>query len=59
MGLFVFTNIPRPSTRYVNKLEEKLVQKMSNIPVETKPKDIKIREDFREIFLWRDVNITK
>ena len=59
MGLFVFTNIPRPSTRNINRPEVQLVQKFANLPTDPKPKDIKIREDFRETFLWRDVSISK
>lgn len=37
----------------------KLVQKMANLPTVTQPKEIKIREDFRETFMWRDVTISK
>ncbi|KAL7028449.1 hypothetical protein ACKWTF_005840 [Chironomus riparius] len=58
MGLFVFTNIPRPSARSINRPEVNLVQKFSNLPTEKKTKEIKIREDFRETFLWRDVSIS-
>jgi len=37
----------------------KLVQKMANLPTVTPPKEIKIRQDFRETFMWRDVAISK
>ncbi|KAL7028444.1 hypothetical protein ACKWTF_005838 [Chironomus riparius] len=52
-GLFVFTNIPRPYRSVPRRR-----QAMSR-PRGSKPgsRELKVREDFRETFLWRDVSI--
>ena len=55
----MFTNIPRPVKLYAEMPQVRLVQKMANLPTVTAPKEFKIREDFRETFLWRDVTISK
>ncbi|XP_070502464.1 CD109 antigen-like [Chironomus tepperi] len=55
-GLFVFTNIPR--TARPVRPQVQLVEKFDYSGKDVKTKNIEIREDFREIFLWRDVNIT-
>ncbi|XP_070502088.1 thioester-containing protein 1 allele R1-like [Chironomus tepperi] len=57
-GLFVFTNIPRP-LRSIRR-RERMSKPMASAPRASRPTrsgEVKVRKDFRETFLWRDVSI--
>ncbi|XP_070502089.1 CD109 antigen-like [Chironomus tepperi] len=55
-GLFVFTNIPRPvGTR--PRRREAMSGPMMSRPTRRAGQNVKIRQDFRETFMWRDVSI--
>lgn len=52
----MFTNIPRPY-RSVPRRREMFSRPMRSKPRRSGPDNVKIRKDFRETFLWRDVSI--
>ena len=64
-GLFVFTNIPRPVRKYYRR--EQMEKPMADRPGAADKAaakkggggDVKVRKDFREVFLWREVSITE
>ena len=55
-GLFVFTNIPRPY-RSVPRRRMAMSRPRASKPSKPGSRPLKVREDFRETFLWRDVSI--
>ncbi|CAG9802375.1 unnamed protein product [Chironomus riparius] len=60
-GLFVFTNIPRPTRRYWPRPDRPDREEMERPADKGAAKkvggDVKVRKDFREVFLWREVPI--
>lgn len=62
--MFIFTNIPRPPRRYYPRPDrpdrEEMERPAQNDKGAVKKEaagDVKIRKDFREVFLWREVPI--